>query len=1051
MVGRLIQVEWKTSLLKAGWVFPPEIGKDETLLPRLKLWWVPRRLLDAALTHRFKKLISGTRFRNLWGEVCGGLDNPSDKTFLLKFAGGAWDVPWELLIAELASSHNRKTVSLVRSSGDSTPVAPSVFVEPLRTLMLKGAPDGPGLDRLDLDAEVQIIQEAWDSLERNVQESISRPEVAEARQEDLSEILAKTRPDIIWFTGHGEAEPARLWFADRSWVDASSFARFIKNSTHRPLYVVLSACDTARAETGNGPGSYSPRLFQELAQIGALSVLAMQSPFGAASAAFLTQGLFRYLAIGLPLEKALARVRAEMLDHPPHDSQPLDWASPVVWSAGVPIEELHWNERKQKLAQYQVLGRYVLDWGQETFPRQENFLHINSPISDAEKTRASEWAQRTRTWIQHTIDEGERRVYWLRTLQAIHAQTERFVITLELDAGDPLKSLPSWAQNVYRQMLPMDFPGEIARIVEKIGRIPIEGWNELCHFAGIYIAIANPPAYHDATASWFWNPLLAESNELRVAVMSDQEVRGNLNEKWQIDRMADRAEDNLIEAAISSAPRLARAMACLNMPLRSSHLFVNAEAGEGIGSLWDWDEAKDVTVETAAGPVMTAIARKSILERTASGLESITAHRDCANILGNPAIQRTTAIREHLVEHLVKAEMVDDAIIEAMNLCLIYRSEDNPSSVIKLVEHLGKKDRKRLLAHAHLIVAWSYLQLGQVERAQFWLNNTNATAPEDIAWRHGLLAEVYKSKVVEDSKNKALEEILQAIQVCEAAEAKHPQGWLFRRRTLAYRQDLARIKQFLFYRLEEAAGEYEQLVNQWSDQPDSGLDLATVKRNYAECLLSIAKVRGEVRDKAIEQLQDAEQLAGDYPHAPVLAEILYEKAKIAEASAAAGVPWGDPDKFLLDCLDAAQTSRHYMLMAIAQSRLFWRNEGGSLNRWREIEAELESFSEHGWAFRTMIQGRLRAARRLERDGDLTGSLTTLESSRASLENKPAYNEGRSDRFRIAATMAGLDVVGRKQGTVISAWSDFQNHYGWAQDWLHEQPQQTAEEIWQEVK
>ena len=44
------------------------------------------------------------------------------------------------------------------------------------------------------------------------------------------------------------------------------------------------------------------------------------------------------------------------------------------------------------------------------------------------------------------------------------------------------------------------------------------------------------------------------------------------------------------------------------------------------------------------------------------------------------------------------------------------------------------------------------------------------------------------------------------------------------------------------------------------------------------------------------------------------------------------------------------------------------------------EAELESFSEHGWAFRTMIQGRLRAARRLERAGDLAGSLTTLESS-----------------------------------------------------------------------
>jgi len=1050
MVGRIIQVGWKTAWTKAGWVFPPEISHEEMLLARWNLWWVPRRLLDAALNHRFKKLVSGTRFRNLWGEICGGLDNPADKTFLLKFADGAWDVPWELLVADLASSNNRKTVSLVRSSGDSTPAAPSVFVEPLKILMLKGAPDGPGLDPLDLDAEVQTIQEAWDSLELNVQQCISRPQVAEAKQEDLSEILSTTTPHIIWFTGHGEAEPARLWFADRSWVDATSFASFITNSKHRPLYVVLSACDTARPEAGGGPGSYSPRLFQEMARIGTLSVLAMQSPFGAVSAVVLTQGLFRYLAMGFPLEKALARVRTEMMDHPPTGSQPLDWASPVVWSAGIPISELHWNERQRQLAQYQVLGRHVLDWGQDTFPRQQNFSHIGATISEAEKARASEWALRTRTWIQHSIDEAERRGYWLRTLQAIHAQTQRFVIALELDAGDPLKSLPSWAQHVYKQMLPMDFPEEIDRVIEKLGRIPIEGWNDLCHFAGIYIAIANPPAYDDAGASWFWNPLLAESDELHVAVMSDQEVPGSLNEKWQIDRMADRADDQLIDAAIDAAPRLARAMAFLNMPLRSSHLFVDAEAGEGAGSLRDWVEAKDITVETAAGPIMTAIARKRVLDRTVSEQEVITAHRDCANILGNSEIQRTTAIREHLVEHLLKAGMVEDALIEAMNLCLIYRSEDNPGSVIKLVEHLGN-NRKRLLARAQLVVAWAYLQLGRVDRAKFWLNNTNATQPEDIAWRHGLLAEVYKSNVEEDFKNRALEEIQQAIRVCEEAEVKHPQGWMFKRRTLAYRQDLARIKQFLFYRLEEAAREYGELVRQWSEQPNAGLDLATVKRNYAECLFSIAQERGDERSKAIEQLQDAEQLARNYPYAPVLAEVLYEKAKITEKATATDPPLGDADELLEDCVDAARTSRHYMLVAIAQNRLFWRKDVNPFERWREIERELESFSAHGWAFRTMIQGKLRAARLLEDAGDLDGSLTTLESSHESLNNKPTFNEGRSDRFRIAATMAGLDVVGRKLGRNVSAWVEFQSKYDWAAEWLRAQPQQTAEEIWQEVK
>jgi len=580
MVGQLIQVTWGKTPFKAGWVFPSEITSEKLFFSRWDLWRLPRSLWKADICHRFSKLVFGTRFLSAWLEICGGLDNraQTDKTFFLRFKDGAWDIPWELLIEELKRPNNRATVCLVRSLGDRQSVALSLIDEPLKILIFKGASGGLGMDELDLNKEIALIQSAWSSLEMNVRQCIAEPVAVEARQDDFVDQLKKHEPHILWFTGHGEGEPqVQLWFSDRTWVSAKDFANFIQESRTHPFYAFFSACDTARADRSRDPSAYPPALFEELSRVRILSILAMQAPISEPSALSMTGDLFRYLSVGLPLEKAIARVRAHLLDYPPENSHPMDWATPVVWSAGIPVDKLEWNARGQRLAQYQILGRYALEWGQDR-PQQ-----LNAPIIEREMARANDWAKRSRTWIHGDLTEAEHRYHWVRTLRAIQSLSELFVLAIELKADDPELFLSRWAQDVYQRMLPGDFPEEVARSLEKIIRIPIRGWEELCSLDGVFLAIANPPVYVD---DWFWKPLLSGSNRKRVGVLSKQAITDDIRENWEIDGIGEDMEQKAIEKAVGSAARLARALAVLNFPLGASYLTVEARAGEGAASGW---------------------------------------------------------------------------------------------------------------------------------------------------------------------------------------------------------------------------------------------------------------------------------------------------------------------------------------------------------------------------------------------------------------------------------------------------------------------------------
>jgi hypothetical protein len=181
-------------------------------------------------------------------------------------------------------------------------------------------------------------------------------------------------------------------------------------------------------------------------------------------------------------------------------------------------------------------------------------------------------------------------------------------------------------------------------------------------------------------------------------------------------------------------------------------------------------------------------------------------------------------------------------------------------------------------------------------------------------------------------------------------------------------------------------------------------------------------------------VEQALALLQDETGHPAYAEIEYEKSRMAlreDDQAAASM-----------LLDQARTdalaSGHLMLVAICAARKFWKFGAFDLETWWPIEANLTAFPNHGWAVRTVVDGRLRIAKRVADPAVAVGS---LRSNLEDLGRNPGFDAG-SDRNRIAATAAGLYVLSRGEGGE-EAWSDFLKR-----PWSAEFP--APEEIWRSV-
>ena len=318
----------------------------------------------------------------------------------------------------------------------------------------------------------------------------------------------------------------------------------------------------------------------------------------------------------------------------------------------------------------------------------------------------------------------------------------------------------------------------------------------------------------------------------------------------------------------------------------------------------------------------------------------------------------------------------------------------------------------------------AYVVLGETGSGKLWLARATADNALEQAWMYGLESEIRKS---EGDKVGALAAIDLAIAVLGGEQPQGTDRHEVERRLRSYRQDRARILQYLFYKTAEAADEYEALLREWDALPGAIVDVATVRRNFSECLRTLSDGKKDARwqrardllDTAIEDMRHSLQR-------PILGELYYERARIALAD-------GELEyarEVLAECLLSADRSGHGMLHAIARARVFWQFEPFDLKEWRKVNTDLVPYARHGWAARTLMRGRLRAARRLDTVAAAVEQVELLKSNLTLIGQHPSFSEG-SDRFRIAATFAGLSLCDPSRDW----WTEFKERHAWASAWL----------------
>jgi hypothetical protein len=1054
-------------MIEANWFVPwyfwtsPEPGWDvkdgtDRLRFRFRQELVeacPRQLRADGMLCAFEELTKQSLrgqlpFRQWWTERCGGQGGEA-KRFVFRAPSGPWDIPWELLLDALYDPANRRAVALVRALEARQRHMPRVSADPLRVLIIQGADGSARNVSLDLNRERLVVRQAWAGLARRVRDRVQEPAIEAARRDTLSGLIRNRKPHVLWFNGHGRASPSvGLEFqttgpsAPGEWVSTQDFVELIVRSGHVPIYAVFLACESARGGT-----EQLPKLYAALHAVGVVGVMAMQAQIRDVSAIVLAREMFAQLAIGKPLEWAVCLAREELraLTRPGTDYHTLDWACPVVWSSARSLETVEWGANDSGPAQYQLACRALLR------ERVGGATGPNTWVPDADDARAQNWLAQPRIWLAGSPQEASDRNACLQGLQAVLNQTDRAPLTVELNMTDPEVALRTWVREV-RDWLPREAaPPDLLKCLAYVQEATRAGWGRLCQLAASdqcgMLALLAPEGFD--WDEWFVRPLLEVGNVLVLASHCPTALAPL--DKWIVEgaRAADRAA---IDSAVREAPRLAKALAVLNAPLAID--LATVPEGDGPTRLSDWSQRDACLVTTDNRVLMTASARAAITEWL-DATQRQRASVDMLRVFDLPELKLTLGDyeREIRLRLLLEAREEANALLEAAELCSLYHEQERPGAVLGVVRTLKNLARQLPPGGPRLIVAWAYLSdPNTLPQAGWWLRNASPQTILACAWQHRLRAEWHKSSVGTDhDKEKAIGELEQALRLL----AEHPrpddvteQTWERQRRL--YEQDLAWLLQYLRHDYPAAHRYYERLIASRAagngDRWD--LSLAALLRNYADCVRSM----GGDLTKCQRLLDQAEQIARRFPHNGLISEVLYDQAKLAEDRAT--LEWHGSrrrgadrraEALLQRCAEAARAAHYVVMQAVVANRQLWRGQFDR-NRWETVAADLEACADHGWALRALMTGRLRAARRLAAGGEPQPARRYLEQNQRDLARTPGFDSG-ADRFRVAATWAGLTVVPSGSD---GPWKQFLRETRWASQWLSDQGLTDAVSLWKRV-
>lgn len=237
-------------------------------------------------------------------------------------------LPWEFLYdaQEDAFLSISSETAIVRYVPIPLPVHPTTVTPPFRLLVAAAAPHN--VQALDATHELSIVQAAL--AEWTTNGVVQLQCVNHATVAKVSEAMRQFRPHAFHFVGHASftQEQGCLLLENE---DGS--ARPVNERTFREFFVgcpdtrlvVLNACQTATTSVRQPLVGMAPRLLQR--QLSA--VVAMQYPIADTTSLIFTRAFYRALALGYPLEAAIAEARRGI--YLEVGGQTLEWGTPVLF------------------------------------------------------------------------------------------------------------------------------------------------------------------------------------------------------------------------------------------------------------------------------------------------------------------------------------------------------------------------------------------------------------------------------------------------------------------------------------------------------------------------------------------------------------------------------------------------------------------------------------------------------------------------------------------------------------------------------------------------
>ncbi|QHT65327.1 hypothetical protein GXP67_00880 [Rhodocytophaga rosea] len=593
--------------------------------------------------------------------------------------------------------------------------------------------------------------------------------------------------------------------------------------------------------------------------------------------------------------------------------------------------------------------------------------------------------------------------------------------------------LSEWAESVLKQA-ELTFVEQIELLHRIKGMIqsPQSGWQKVCSTEGLFLVIINPPFYKQV--HWFWEAI--NTCPGTIWLFTNQTISNILTDTWQMDTLLNQYEQQNVLQAWIDERRLMNIMATLDMEI-PEYLLVN----QGWHQFKDtdfmkWQYAPYCLIKTDAGILLSAFARYTVFSQPSlSEHERQQAHKECFYLMLKQAEETQTTLKEIIVEkmffHAVQAKMEEQAIDFLNNLIKRNYNKNRPKKIIELIKLLNSNKALSVSNLSKLYVAWAYLQLFELRRAEFWLNHCIETSVDlnefDKAMKFILQAEIIKAKGEDDDLRSAIDESLdQAIKILEPLTQSTTDSTVKSRALREIRKlqhDKLRIIQYIFHGYPEAKQGYRSLLKEWVAEGDEygSSDRAIIRRNLAECIYQPVKDKIEREEPLVDleflfsQLEEAqrelmlanEEVASDQD-STFPAEILYVLSKIVECKALLSslAKKGNSDEFRLearrileDCIQKADLLNNFMLLGVARSRKFWKFEDFEPQRLLEINKILEAYT-HGWAIRTRLNNLVGGAARLLEQNKPEDSLQWLCNA-AKLTLQHSYlNKAESDQSRI---------------------------------------------------